>query len=186
MIEILQYHQYRMAYGFDSFEGLPLETVDGWNYHDWIPGQFNAQTTLGCKNKDITINHVYQNIINGLVQINTPIQLISGFYDEVLRDSLVYKYRMKPAKFIEIDCDIYSSALISLDFMCRNHLVVPGTLWYFDDYGGTLGNAHEFQAGESRAYKEICEKYQIETERIYSTEYGIGMNVFYEVKSIGK
>ena len=97
--------------------------------------------------------------------ISDEVCLIEGFYDKVLTDDIVAKYDMCPAKIIEIDCDIYSSAYTALDFMARNGLIVPGSLLYADDWGGTLEKSKEFDGGESRAYKEICEKYNLQAKK---------------------
>ena len=162
MKQFMTDNTFRKSFGFDSFEGLPEETIDVFNSPDWNKGDFDAAQRLGCKSKEEAIQIIYSK----LKPLSEEVYLIEGFYDKVLTDDIVTKYDMKPAKIVEIDCDIYSSAYCSLDFMCRNKLILPGCCWYFDDWGGTLGNAPEFSAGESRAHAEICEKYNIVADRV--------------------
>lgn len=48
---------------------------------------------------------------------------VKGYYDESLspkHDSQVMKLGMKPASYIDIDCDLYESTRDALDFFFRN------------------------------------------------------------------
>ena len=53
----------------------------------------------------------------------------------------------KPAFWVDLDVDLYISTVQVLDFMFKNHLIVPTTLVSFDDWGATK----EFEGGESLA-----------------------------------
>lgn len=161
MTKLVNNISFDKAYGFDSFEGIPAELNDPYRHSDWVEGFCDVRDKLNC-NKDESIKLVYNKVSQ-----NYPfVDFIVGFYDRVLTDDIVEKYQMKPAKLIEMDCDIYSSAYCALDFMARNKLIVSGTICYYDDYGGSLGNAPEFEGGESRAHKEICEKYKLSASKI--------------------
>jgi hypothetical protein len=59
---------------------------------------------------------------------------------------------------VDIDVDLYSSTITVLDFMFRNNLIGKGTLLFYDDWGGSKG-FETLSSGESRAHKEMLEKY---------------------------
>ena len=71
---------------------------------------------------------------------------------------------MRPAAYIDMDCDLYFSARDVLTWMLDNKLIVKGTIIYFDDWG----SRKEYAGGESRAWKDACEKYGIEYKILYS------------------
>ena len=60
---------------------------------------------------------------------------------------------MRPALFVDIDCDLYSSAYQGLDWMFQNRLIAQGTIIGYDDWG-IRGDF-----GEKRAHREIAAKY---------------------------
>jgi hypothetical protein len=76
---------------------------------------------------------------------------------------------MKPAVFVDLDADIYSSTYTALDFMFRNGLIQRGTLLAYDDWGGTPG-WQTYSDGESRAHNEICNKYKVQVQHM--VQYG--------------
>jgi hypothetical protein len=64
---------------------------------------------------------------------------------------------MRPALYVDIDCDLYVSTYQALDWLFSSKLIVPGTLIGYDDWClTTLGTA-----GESRAHIEIARKYKV-------------------------
>lgn len=153
-------------YGFDSFEGMPEETAEPLAQEGWAKGKFNAcerfkaESPLDCSNK--VIDHILKEC---KFQCAQTIRMIPGFFEDTLVDDLVQRCKMKPAAFVDLDADIYSSTLTALDFMCRNKLIVPGTLLAYDDWGGTPG-WETMADGESRAHKEITEKYKMTTTHL--------------------
>jgi hypothetical protein len=170
----------RKIFGFDSFEGIPEEKLDKLNRDEWKVGFCSAAKTLNCT-KEKAIRYVEER----LSPLHSNICLIPGFWDAVLVDELVSRYNMKPASYIDIDGDIYSSAILSLDFMFRNKLVIPGTLIGYDDWGGTMTEHKEFEAGESKAHKEMMEKYNVVAKQLYKVGQPPHIQTLFRVKSIG-
>lgn len=161
--------------GFDSLVGLPKETKDLKNQSNWTEHAFNFSEHVGGKNITVEEYKEYLNLpkVDNYNQFN----MYKGFYKDVLVDELVQKENLKPAIFINVDCDIYSSALECIDFMFRNKLYINGkTVIRYDDWGVLYehGSSYEdeYDAGEARAHKELCEKYDIECERLatFTTE----------------
>ena len=60
---------------------------------------------------------------------------------------------MRPALYVEIDCDLYSSTSLALEWLLANRLIVPGTLLGYDDLvsGG--------RGGEARAHREMVARH---------------------------
>ncbi|KKL84973.1 hypothetical protein LCGC14_1959350 [marine sediment metagenome] len=143
------------VWGFDSFEGLPESEAD------WTKGIYNAQEILKLSNTTEVVNHILSTI--------TPEQrkrseLIVGFYKDVLTSNLVVGKNMKPAIWIDIDVDLYSSAKEVLNFMASNKLIKKGTIIGYDDWGGT----EEFKGGESLAHLEFCEEWKVTCKKIHT------------------
>lgn len=154
----------RKMFGFDSFEGLPKENKDKYNAKSWFEGNFNCKKDLGLDNLDDCVNHVKKYI----GEQDYPIIMIKGYYNNILKDELIKTHDLQIASYIDIDCDQYTSTVEVLDFMFRNKLVKTGTLIGYDDWGGTP----EWLGGESRAHKEMTEKYKINCElaHLYPTQ----------------
>ena len=103
-------------------------------------------------------------------------------YEESL--SNIDTTNFKPASIIDMDCDLYSSTTTAFEFMVKHNLIQPGTIIIYDDWGGTTGYA-TYSDGQSRAHKEIFEKYNIKASLL--TEVGPGhphIHRFYQVNYI--
>jgi len=111
------------VFGFDSFEGLP---------EDWTSSQKQGRFTL-----------------NGVVpEFNeTNIQIYKGWFDETLPDFLAA--HVGPARFIHIDCDIYSSTRTVLNLLGSR--IVKDTVIVFDEYL----NYPSWREHEYRAFQEF-------------------------------
>lgn len=169
----------RKMFGFDSFEGLPEEKNDVYAHESWYRGAFNAEELFKTKDK----SEIIKKILEVIGPREHEILLIPGFYDKVLNNDLVRKYDMKPASFVNIDCDIYTSAYLALDFMFKNNLIVKDTFIRYDDWGGTP----EYKGGESKAHREIQEKYNVDFKLIYRKDDNPPhIAVLYKIKSIGQ
>lgn len=154
------------SFGFDSFEGLPQENNDKFNNRHWVKGFCNVQNKIQGDIKQQILD-----FISFDKKIQNKVNLIEGWFNKTLTKENIEKYQMAPASIIDIDCDIYTSTYEALEFMFTNKLVQIGTLILYDDWGGTL----EWKGGESRAHKELTEKYGIVTQEIYSTK---GQKIF--------
>ena len=147
---------YDKMWGFDSFEGLPLETVGVPRYYAHRQGTYSSTSLYGVKIEEV-VNLIYEGVGN------PKLTLVPGFFDESLTPELAKDRNMGPASFVDVDVDLYGSTIEVLDFMAREGLLVRGTVIYFDDWGCTK----EYEGGESRAWREIAEKYSIKHRQIY-------------------
>lgn len=162
--------------GFDSLVGLPKELKDPKNQSVWCEHAYSVKDCI-ADGVDMTVEQ-YKNYVKlPKVDNYNQFNMYKGFYEHVLVDELVQKEGLKPAIFINVDCDIYTSTLECLDFMFRNKLYINGkTVIRYDDWGMLYehGSCYEdeFNAGEARAHKELCDKYGIECERLatFTTE----------------
>jgi hypothetical protein len=164
MVRLMNHIPLRKAFGFDSFEGIPQEEIDKYNRDEWRKGFCDVRKKLECTTAEEAKNYIHDRLCN---EVKQDFVLINGYWDKVLTDNLIVDMDMKSAKVVDIDCDIYSSACQALDFLFRNHLVVEHTLFYFDDWGGTMDKMPEYAAGESRAWLEKTRQYGIEAEKVF-------------------
>lgn len=134
----------RHVWGFDSFEGVP-RSKDNPSDGLFDVRKINNFTSWSDMELAILKNVEFSNAT-----------LIKGFYNETLNQQLVEKHGMKPAWYVNIDCDIYSSTLQALDWMFANQLMRPGTFVYYDD---VLGNTKD--TGERKAHSDISDRYNV-------------------------
>lgn len=114
------------VYGLDSFDGLP----EAWraNFPD---GTFKVET-------------------DQLPQFADNVKLYRGLFNESLPQLL--RDDMRPASFLHIDCDLYTSARCVFELISdRLH---PGTVIVFDEYF----NYPSWEQHEHRALIEASEK----------------------------
>ena len=147
----------RRLYGLDSFQGLPKETAERLFDPAWWEGNFSAV-------RDFEVNSVEEAMaaIRRRLPASLDVQPIPGFWDKVLTDELVRSADMRPASYVDIDCDIYTSAVQALDFLLRNKLVVPGTYIGYHDWGSAPGG------GEQRAHAEMSAGYGMMSEMVFN------------------
>lgn len=108
------------VHGFDSFEGLP----EAWHHEP--QGSYSTQGELP--------------------QVPAQVSLHAGWFDATLPRFLLT--HSGPARFINIDCDLYSSTRTVLDLLADR--IGPGTVIVFDEY---IGNQH-WRQDEYRAFQE--------------------------------
>lgn len=107
------------VHGFDSFEGLP---------EDWTGGREKGRFSLGGELPPIKAANVV---------------LHKGWFEQTLPGFL--ESHPGPARFVHIDCDIYSSTRTVLEQLAPR--LVPGTIIVFDEYLNYPGwREHEFRA----------------------------------------
>ncbi len=180
--------------GFDSWEGIPPELLEPVYEGAWaadIRGDlnqtFHPARWVNFENPDQVKDMVREFILTETGG-NLDLDLVRGWYDEVLTPSLVQELDLKPAFYIDFDADIYSSTIQAYDFMFQNGLIVPGTIIGFDDWGGAP-NDHakgEVLGGECRAHFEIKERYNVTG---YEMEFDYEMDRYqrciFKVESVG-
>jgi hypothetical protein len=143
---------YSKIIGFDSFEGFPSfekeYAADPNTYQAWETMDFS------CVKDKSQIDSVIASLKTKF--IDEPI-LVPGYYENSLKDELVTQYDLKPALFVHIDCDLYTSTYTVLDFLYRNNLIQSGTIVKYDEWGPLFKPGEPF--GEERAHLEMLEKY---------------------------
>ena len=155
-------------WGFDVFTGMPKELAEPIFQDDWDPDKkpdtFNAVLHTGSAGPEqvaAKIEYDTQNVFNYLLS-PTKARVIPGLVEQ----SLPTLTGLKPAFYVDFDMDIYSPTYAAFDYLMANKLIVPGTIIGYDDWGGTP-DYETFGNGESRAHKEITEKYGLGITQIY-------------------
>jgi hypothetical protein len=87
-----------------------------------------------------------------------------GWFDHTLRREDVENGTLRPAIDIDCDVDLYRSTRDALEFMFAHRLIRPGTLLGYDDWGDT----ELWTAGESRAHREVTDRYGAKTTQLWS------------------
>ncbi|MBC8506227.1 MAG: class I SAM-dependent methyltransferase [Chloroflexi bacterium] len=113
----------QIVYGFDSFDGLP----EDWQIMD---KQLAKAGTFS---------------LSDIPKVNENVELVVGLFQESLPAFL--KKHSKPAAFVHIDCDLYSSARYVLSLLNFQ----PGTIILFDEYYNYPG----WREGEYKAFQEF-------------------------------
>jgi len=188
MIEVLKTLKdknlnFNCFYGLDSFIGMPECHAEPLWQSEWAEGNFSSKETYDCKSVEEVITFLQSNIEPFLFQEEQTLKLIPGFYSDSLPTLEVESLR--PAAILDIDCDLYSSTYEVLDFMATNSLIKPGTIIIYDDWGGSPGYITQAD-GESRAHKEICEKYNMKCELLFTVGQAFPhIHTFFIVTEIG-
>lgn len=148
----------RTTWGFDSFSGLPSEQAGELSVNDWRPGMKRGGTT----NTDQTVRTNLARKLNGTVDVNRLLTLISGMYGESLRPGLARERGMRPAVYVDVDADLYKSSHQALAWMYAEQLVVPGTVIGFDDWWAlpcAANDTHAERYGEAKAHAQLAQRY---------------------------
>jgi len=166
--------KYRKLLGFDSFCGLPDESPNIPIYEKHAKGNYSASKHFNSNN----IQQMKQIILDAVN--NQKLLLVDGFYCDSLNKKLILDFDLKPALFVDIDVDLYSSTFDVFDFMIPNKLLIPGSVIYFDDWGG----CEEGTGGESRAWMELANKYNIQYTELFSWRGGIHAQKVFKIDSL--
>ena len=167
MIEILQYKNatckpFDKVFGFDSFCGLSEEFFDPFNEKEWVAGTFSI-----AKKLNTTPEEACRIIHEKVSEHHGNVVFIPGFVQDTINDELLEKYDFGKVSYIECDFDIYSPTYIGLDWLFRNRLVANNAVIYLDDYRYSENSDMIFKMGESLAWKQIIEKYNISVEKLW-------------------
>jgi hypothetical protein len=147
-----------IIHGFDSFQGLPEDWNNGQNNEDdslaFAAGAFDLDGVapiLSSVRQRLNLGANEQDI--GATVINA--KLHPGWFSDTIPSFL--KEHPAPIAFVHADADLYASTMTFLDEICKQRQLVQGTVITFDEYA----NYENWQEGEYRAWKEICETYSI-------------------------
>ena len=163
---------YRKLWGFDSFEGLPNESrrsnrtaaygarMAASNYAgSWRVGAWNAADQLG--------EHTLVGLtarLEAFIAPPTAIGWVAGYYSQTLTNALADRRGMRPALFVDIDVDLYSSTRTALEWLFASRLIVRGTIIAYDDIAAGGGYAD----GEGLAHQEAVLKYNVTAREIHN------------------
>jgi len=155
-----------VAYGFDSFEGLPERTnqerdevIEKYGKYLWSAGDYSSDELYEVEDSREFLQNIFDK------HLSTEVKLIRGFYEDTLNSATVKKNDLQRAAYIDIDVDTYESCVEVLDFVFWENIVSHGTIIGFDDWGGTPG-WEEMENGVSQAFKEAHQKYNFNAELI--------------------
>ena len=155
---------FNTLWGFDSFAGLPTESGALDNYKTNIPWTAGAFSTASLFGAATTAAQAEEKLLERLITTTgyKRIKFVRGFYNESLTPILAQ--RMRPALYIDMDCDLHSSTMQALEWvltqrLLSRHASTP-TICFYDDWaaGGTKGQtlAHrQALAGHNAAAWEV-------------------------------
>ena len=131
--------------GFDSFEGLPKSAEFD---EVWSEGQFRSDLEFT------------RHLLDEAGVDWDRVELVKGFYDQVLTDELAARIGLERASVVMIDCDLYTSTRDALAF-CEPILADDAVL-FFDDWESTGEDR-----GEKLAFREfLTSNPQFDTEEL--------------------
>eukprot|EP00747_Dinoflagellata_sp_TGD_P108676 gnl/TRDRNA2_/TRDRNA2_170484_c4_seq2.p1 gnl/TRDRNA2_/TRDRNA2_170484_c4~~gnl/TRDRNA2_/TRDRNA2_170484_c4_seq2.p1 ORF type:complete len:228 (-),score=23.38 gnl/TRDRNA2_/TRDRNA2_170484_c4_seq2:96-779(-) len=180
-ISILNHHNttFKTSWNFDAFMGLPEPTAKDKEFigeekvykegelvktikHEcpscW-KGSWNPQGPATSRDPKEVQRFAMRfiNFINSTSEdYHYQTGFVVGFYNESLTPTLASQRGMKPALYVDIDCDLYDSSWQALDWLFASGLMVQGptgTFVYFDDWTGS--------DGQRQAEADIDEKYSV-------------------------
>lgn len=115
------------VHGFDSFEGIP----EKWNHEP--KGSYSTH--------------------NQMPEVPANVTLHKGWFEDSIPVFMAQLPRLEPIRFMNVDCDLYSSTKVIFDFLGKQ--IVPGTVIVFDEYIGYP----TWKEDEFRAFNEAVENY---------------------------
>ncbi len=123
-------------YAFDSFEGMPASSEQGGSVHHDPGGYFCDRAQFDAIIRD-----------NGVDP--TRVEIVAGWYDDVLDDELREKLPLEKAAIVSADCGLYSSTSRVLQWVTP--YLQDGTVLLFGDWFSFRGSP---QRGQQRAFTE--------------------------------
>eukprot|EP00240_Pyramimonas_obovata_P016425 CAMPEP_0118926470 /NCGR_PEP_ID=MMETSP1169-20130426/4141_1 /TAXON_ID=36882 /ORGANISM="Pyramimonas obovata, Strain CCMP722" /LENGTH=264 /DNA_ID=CAMNT_0006868025 /DNA_START=285 /DNA_END=1076 /DNA_ORIENTATION=+ len=113
------------VWGFDSFTGLPEEQAGVPAITGWAAGNYAAER-FG----------VSPGALEAKLGGPQRARFVKGFYNETLTAAAVRGLGrpMRPAVYVDVDCDLYVSTYQALDWMFEHKLIAAGTLVGYDDW----------------------------------------------------
>ena len=147
-------------HGFDSFEGLP---------EDWINGQLDDDNQLVHKKGAFDTGGKAPQVDGLRLQLRDyglgrqssvadKIVFHKGWFHETLPPFL--EDHKSPVAFVHADADLYTSTLTVLQELCERKLLRKGTVIIFDEFW----NYPHWQEGEFKAWSEIVETFGLHYE----------------------
>ena len=133
----------RRFFAFDSFDGLPEATGIDIGHPKFAKGRYD------CSQIE------FEKILKRAGVNMNLVHIVPGFYKESLNASTIESHQLKKAAIVMVDCDLYSSTQLVLDFITE--LLVEGSVIIFDDWFNYKANPLK---GEQAACREWLRKNQ--------------------------
>lgn len=144
------------VWGFDTFTGMPEEkpgepTIAIWSKGHFSPGGPEANASIARA-------------------VGGRVGWVIGDYEQTLVPSLRKERGMEPARYVDIDCDLYRSSHRALHWMFASGLVGVGTVIGYDDFwdlscskrgANNASERHPFQSGEGKAHAEVAKRFGV-------------------------
>ena len=137
----------RHFFGFDTFSGMPVADSGEATLNVWKQGAF-----FGGRAEQLA------------ARLGGNVTMIAGKYSDSLKPKLAARHAMRPASYVDIDCDLYSSSFDALDWLFRSGLIQVGTAIGYDDWYDlpcTLKDSAIASYGQPRAHREVATKYGV-------------------------
>ena len=179
-----------VAWGLDTFEGIPEPDAVDATTLDFVKGGFAAFGGVKASEQ--------------LTKAFAPrdVRWVIGPYNESLKEgkALAERRGMKPAVYVDVDCDMYSGAYFGLDFLFSSGLIVKGTVIGYDDYWNfpcvarseTQSVADLEKYGEARAHAEMTIKHHVRFRCLCGAckhhegeMYEMNLRTYFVVESVG-
>uniref|UniRef100_A0A7S4AVG9 Uncharacterized protein n=1 Tax=Pseudo-nitzschia australis TaxID=44445 RepID=A0A7S4AVG9_9STRA len=150
-------------HGFDSFEGLPEDWINGQTGEDDKPFHKKGAFDTGGDPPDV-------DSVRRDLRLSTEeplsVQFHKGWFDETLpqflngKDEHGDQHVDEPVAFVHADADLYTSTKTVLDLLCEKKLFRKGSIVIFDEFW----NYPNWQNGEYKAWLETVENFGLEYE----------------------
>ena len=93
------------------------------------------------------------------------VTLVPGYFNDSLSDELLRDRKLRPALLVDMDADIYLSAIQALDWLFAKRLIVPSTFVRYDDWPRFNATHGRYKGtnflGQARAHYELSEKWDV-------------------------
>ena len=138
-------------WAFDTFSGMPHETEGHPTLSIWSPGHFSA----GGPNATLALDRA----------VGGAVRWIVGDYKNSLTPTLAAERGMRPAMYVDVDCDLFRSSALALEWIFASGIAGVGTVIGYDDWWdlacATKANAtsearHPLHSGEGLAHAEVA------------------------------
>ena len=156
-------------HGFDSFEGLPEDWINGQVGCDEEPVHKKGAFATGGETPDVATlvrssfhlgdhgqGHDHERLS---FAAHNRIAFHKGWFHESL-PVFLNDHHGTPVAFVHADADLYGSTLTFLILLCERKLFCKGSVIVFDEFW----NYPHWQDGEFKAWKEIVETFQLQYE----------------------
>ena len=166
---------YTTLHGFDSFEGLPEDWINGQIGTDDKPYHKQGAFDTGGEPPDVEslVDHslklrYHKRTNRTAVAVAAPpkcvdnIEFHKGWFHESLPPFLD-DHDGTPVAFVHADADLYTSTLTFLRLICSRRLFRKGSVIVFDEFW----NYPNWENGEHKAWYEIVAEFGLESKYEY-------------------